>query len=878
MNHRKQLAKSIFMSALELGSESERMEFVRDQCGDDRELRQEVDQLLEHCDEIEGFLDAPVLKSVDDSDSSQIIGRQIGPYKLLQQIGEGGFGVVYMAEQFEPVRRKVALKLVKPGMDSKQVIARFESERQALALMDHPNIAKALDAGVTGNGRPYFVMELIHGKRITRYCDENRLTTQQRLELYIPVCRALQHAHQRGIIHRDVKPSNVLVSLYDGKPVPKVIDFGVAKAVGQQLTEKTMFTQFGQVIGTPDYMSPEQAMLNQLEVDTRSDIYGLGAVLYELLAGVPPFEPTRIRSAAFDEMLRIIREEDPQRPSQRLSTAGDVAAISQQRNTEPMKLSRALHGDLDWIVMKALDKQRDRRYDTANSFAEDIQRYLNNDVVQARPPSTTYQLQKFVARNRGFVIAAILLLTTLSIGLIGSSIGFVTAKRQGEIARRSGEQAVEAQQLAERSAEQNRRLLYTSNIQLADQLWNGQNGSQRRVEELLTAWIPIDAQPDRRDFAWRYQWTQLHQSAHLTKTDTSNAAISVDGRFVTADEEGIHQWDDAGQLQSHRWNGDARGVRFSANGRWAAISETDDVLLIDLVEGAVVKRLAGSRFEFSSDGQLIGVWDHTGPVRMWRLADTGPESLGPLPRVADVPPGFAIHLAPDGQSCMRIWREARNRDVTAYVKDRVDATTWTQRSVTRCAAWSTDGKWMAVGIYTGQVHLRSASNLDQTIEMGTHGKPITAIRFSADSQLLATGGEDGTIDLWNMSAIVVSSESQALASVASGETVPSAVPRLASVAHMRRPTLIRSIKAHLAAVRSLTFSPDGGKLASTDTTGVSRLWHLHRLDDAYEIEQLAGSQKEADFGLTFKNGEHGVVVANVRPGASAQLARGSRAA
>ena len=325
----------------------------------------------------------------------------IGPYKLLQQIGEGGMGIVYMAEQQEPVRRKVALKIIKPGMDSRQVIARFEAERQALAMMDHQNIAKVFDAGTTDTGRPYFVMELVHGVPLTSFCDDNRLTLRQRLELFIPVCHAIQHAHQKGIIHRDVKPSNVLVTMYDDRPVPKVIDFGIAKATDQQLTERTMFTQFGAMVGTFEYMSPEQAEMNAFGVDTRSDIYSLGVLLYELLTGTTPLEKARLRDAAFNEMVRLIKEEEPPRPSIRLSRSATAASIAAARKTEPQQLSKLVRGDLDWIVMRCLEKQRDRRYETANGLARDIQRYLTDEPVEARPPSAGYRLQKVHPPQQG---------------------------------------------------------------------------------------------------------------------------------------------------------------------------------------------------------------------------------------------------------------------------------------------------------------------------------------------------------------------------------------------------------------------------------------------------------------------------------------------
>ena len=330
-------------------------------------------------------------------------------------------GVVFMAEQKDPVERRVALKVIKPGMDTRQVIARFEAERQALALMDHPGIAKVLDAGTTDSGRPFFVMELVRGMPITEYCDQHQLTPRQRLELFVSVCHAVQHAHQKGVIHRDLKPSNVLVAEYDEEPVAKIIDFGVVKAIGQRLTEKTMFTQVGQLVGTVDYMSPEQAKLNQLDVDTRTDIYSLGVLLYELLTGETPFERKRLHAAALDEMLRIIREEEPPRPSTRLSSSGTLPSIAAQRHTEPKKLTTLVRGELDWIVMKALDKDRSRRYQTANALAMDVQRYLADEPVLACPPSATYRFRKFARRNKTALLAAVLVSVALVVGTVVST-------------------------------------------------------------------------------------------------------------------------------------------------------------------------------------------------------------------------------------------------------------------------------------------------------------------------------------------------------------------------------------------------------------------------------------------------------------------------
>jgi serine/threonine protein kinase/WD40 repeat protein len=412
--------QSIFSAALEKEDPAERAAFLDQACAGDPALRQRIERLLERHRQPDSFLEAPaaVPAATVDDPITERPGTVIGPYKLLQQIGEGGMGAVFMAEQTEPVQRKVALKIIKPGMDSRHVIARFEAERQALALMDHPNIARVLDAGTTTTGRPYFVMELVKGLPITRYCDERHLTPRQRLELFIPVCQAVQHAHQKGVIHRDLKPSNVLVALYDGNPVPKVIDFGVAKATGPRLTERTLFTEFGQVVGTLEYMSPEQAELNQLDIDTRSDIYSLGVLLYELLTGTTPLERKRLKAGAMLEMLRLIREEEPPKPSTRLSTTEDLPSVAANRGLEPKKLRGLVRGELDWIVMKALEKDRQRRYETANGLALDVQRYLHDEPVEACPPSVGYRLRKFTRKHRALLttaaaFAALLLLATV---------------------------------------------------------------------------------------------------------------------------------------------------------------------------------------------------------------------------------------------------------------------------------------------------------------------------------------------------------------------------------------------------------------------------------------------------------------------------------
>ena len=466
----------------------------------------------------------------------------VGPYKLLQKLGEGGMGTVYMAEQEQPVRRTVALKVIKPGMDSRQVIARFEAERQAVALMNHQNIARVLDAGTTDDQRPYFVMELVKGVPITQYCDNNRLTLEDRLQLFVQVCNAIQHAHQKGIIHRDIKPTNILVTLYDGKPVPKVIDFGLAKALEQRLTERTMYTQFGQVVGTLEYMSPEQAEMNAVDVDTRTDVYSLGVLMYELLTGTTPLKKQTLREQAFDRVLQIIREEDPPKPSTRLSESGDaIAGISNQRRLDPNRLSQSLRGDLDWIVMTALDKDRQRRYQTAADFGQDIGRFLAHEPIQARPPSTMYRMRKLVRRNMAAFVTAVAFVGLLVAGIITTTVLAYNAHDARELAesRLKSEKTArqesdklrieEARQREIAEEQRDKAVAAEKRARKAEELAKSEANVAATVSDLMKNQLDTRAEPEEDTFAPQALLTYAQRFLNTPEAKSVQTALNLTG-------------------------------------------------------------------------------------------------------------------------------------------------------------------------------------------------------------------------------------------------------------------------------------------------------------------------------------------------------------
>ncbi len=504
--------ESVFAAALETNPD-QREAFLNGVCAANPALRASVEALLQAYEQAGGFLnpDPEGQPTIDHAPISERTGSTIGCYKLLEQIGEGGFGVVFMAEQQKPIQRKVALKVIKPGMDTREVVARFEAERQALALMDHPNIARVFDAGATESGRPYFAMELVKGIPITDYCDKTHLTPEERLRLFVSVCNAVQHAHQKGIIHRDIKPSNVLVTLHDSKPVVKVIDFGVAKAINQRLTERTLFTKFAQLVGTPMYMSPEQAELSGLDVDTRTDVYSLGVLLYELMTGVTPFDKKRLSEAGYDEVRRIIREEDPPKPSTKINTLGDSATnISMHRRMEPKRLSAWLKGDVDWIVMRALEKERTRRYETAKDLASDILRHLSHEPVDASPPSLPYRTRKFVRRHRIGVAATTA--AVLFVALLVSA-GWHVSRAELEKRATQAEKALIDRKLRDQERENADRL--AQEARKREESDKERQLAERHARDLK--WLMEEALPDIETLKNAQRWQEAFQLAQRAR-------------------------------------------------------------------------------------------------------------------------------------------------------------------------------------------------------------------------------------------------------------------------------------------------------------------------------------------------------------------------
>jgi WD40 repeat protein/serine/threonine protein kinase len=857
--------ESIFGQALEIESAVERAEFLDQACRDDPALRAAVEELLRADARSGDLLDLPEASAATiDHPAAAAAGDRIGPYKLVEVIGEGGMGVVYLAQQTEPVKRLVALKVIKAGMDSKQVLARFEAERQALALMDHPNIARVLDAGTTskvsktgdsslttdlrfltsGSGRPYFVMELVKGVPITKFCDERRLTPRERLELFVPVCHAIQHAHQKGIIHRDLKPNNVLVALYDGKPVPKVIDFGVAKAAGQPLTEKTLVTGLGAIVGTPEYMSPEQAELNQLDIDTRSDIYSLGVLLYELLTGTPPLTRKRIKDAALLEVLRVIREEEPQKPSTRISTTDELPSIAANRGTEPARLSRLMRGELDWIVMKALEKDRSRRYETANGFAMDVQRYLADEPVSAGPPSAAYRFRKFVHRHRLLLATTAAFIVLLVAGAAAATWQAVRATRaegaEGEQrkkaerneanAKEERNKAVEAGQKATAALKEERFTSYTHRLALAHR--------ERLAGEV--AWskqLLGDCPVEFRDWEWRYVRRLCNSELLAFRNHVGPAlavAFSPDGTQVASASRGeVRVWEAATGREVFRIPGTtATGLSFHPNGRHLAVAWAERVTVHDAADGT--ERLRIEAHDKPSKNPAIPLWV-TGVAYSpdgKRLATVaGSVLLSRGSRRGGEPATLKVWDSDSGQELLRF------ADPSRPLPRQPNG-----------VAFSPDGSYLAVSMIvegidrqeSGDVDVRDAADgrLLHTLRCNPLPMPlvsfenrgVTGVAFSPDSRRVGASGADGAVRIWELPAgrpvqtlLGFPVRLNGLTFSPAGERVAAAGgDRVVRVWDTTTGLETDSLFGHTQVVYGVAFSPDGRRIASA--AGEVRVW------------------------------------------------------
>jgi len=844
--------RQIFLEAVERVAHDQWPEFLASACGDDAALRERVEVLLNAHGQYNQMLDGEGIVATLDRTVSEGPGTQIGPYKLLQQIGEGGFGVVFMAEQTEPVRRRVALKVIKPGMDTRQVIARFEAERQALALMDHPHIAKVLDAGTTGEGtrgqepgassslvagprplvpsagRPFFVMELVRGIPITEFCDQNHVGVRQRLALFVSVAQAIQHAHQKGVIHRDIKPSNVLVTLHDGVPVAKVIDFGIAKATGQQLTDKTLFTSFAQMIGTPLYMSPEQAEMSGLDVDTRSDIYSLGVLLYELLTGTTPFDKERLKTAGYDEIRRIIREDEPARPSARVSTLGAAAAtVSANRDSDPRRLSRLIRGELDWIVMKALEKDRNRRYETASALVADVQRYLHDEPVQACPPSAWYRFRKLARRNKAGMTTATVVALAVLLAVGSQSVSYQRIGMSLQHEKQAKDDLVQT--------------LYYQ--------WIAGAARERTKNRPALAEEMLEQCPPRlRGWEWHYvKRLPFAEVLKLPHDDIVNrVAWSPDGRLLASGslKGRVKVWDSrTGTLIVHlpahkKFVG---SLAFSPDGRFLATGGEDDtVKLWDITQpdGPIRKFPSGTGttmlqvLEFSPDGRHLAAADRDRKVCLWEVASGSavrlPDDLLMTGGLAFTPDGRRL-VSVNTKGVVKVWEVATRQSVATFRSD--------IRAIGDRAAFSRDRRLLAFGCEDGTVKVLRTEPLEEVRTLEAHVGEVTGVAFGAGDERLASAGDDLTVKIWDLrtgqqslsldiverraNGLAFSPDGQRLA-IGSADGNVQILDGTPLAGLDARPLF--TLEGHEHAVVGLAYRPDGRRIASASRDGTAKVW------------------------------------------------------